>query len=83
MINYSNDVLVDDKSKGEERFYLVQDWSNAVGVPSAPLKCIYWHGLLDGCGSGAVFPVTALPGGRALTMTDERSRRLWMRMGWR
>ncbi len=41
MINYSNDVLLDDKSNGSRRVYLVQGWNKVAAVPTAPLKCEY------------------------------------------
>jgi hypothetical protein len=40
MINYSNDVLLQDGSKPEHRLYLVQNWNKVAGVPTVPLKCI-------------------------------------------
>ncbi len=40
MINYSNDVLMQDGSKPEHRLYLVQNWNKTAEVPTAPLKCV-------------------------------------------
>ncbi len=40
MINYSNDVLIQDGSKPEHRLYLVQNWNKTTEVPTAPLKCV-------------------------------------------
>lgn len=42
MINYSNDVLLDDASvPTERRLYLVQHWNQKLETPTAPLKCLY------------------------------------------
>ena len=40
MINYSNDVLLQDGSRPERRLYLVQNWNKTAEVPTAPLKCV-------------------------------------------
>ena len=40
LINYSNDVLLEDTSAGRHRLYLVQHWILSLGTPSAPLLCI-------------------------------------------
>ncbi len=40
MINYSNDVLLQDRSKPQRRLYLVQNWNKVAEAPSAPLKCV-------------------------------------------
>ena len=40
MINYSNDVLVDDKSAEPHRMYVVQNWDKAAKFSTGPLKCI-------------------------------------------
>ncbi len=42
LINYSNDVLLDDASvPGQRRTYLVQHWNQRLEIPTAPLKCLY------------------------------------------
>ena len=40
MINYSNDVLVDDKSTDTRRLYLVQHWNGVAQYSTGPLKCV-------------------------------------------
>ena len=41
LINYPNDVLLDDQSvTGQRRLYLVQHWNQTPGTPTALLKCI-------------------------------------------
>ena len=39
-INYSNDVLVDDKSTDTRRLYLVQHWNGVAQYSTGPLKCV-------------------------------------------
>ena len=40
MINYSNDVLLQDGSAGRQRIYLVQNWNKVAETPAAALKCL-------------------------------------------
>ena len=41
LINYPNDILLDDQSvSGHRRLYLVQHWNLTAGTPTAPLTCI-------------------------------------------
>jgi len=40
MINYSNDVLIDDKSTDRRRIYLVQNWNKLAQFSAGPLRCI-------------------------------------------
>lgn len=40
LINYSNDVLLEDASEGRQKVYLVQNWNRLAAVPSAPLVCL-------------------------------------------
>ncbi len=40
MIDYSNDVLVDDQSTNTRRLYLVQHWNEVPERSTGPLKCI-------------------------------------------
>ena len=40
MINYSNDVLLQDASANKHRLYLVQNWNKQAEVPTAALTCI-------------------------------------------
>jgi len=42
LINYTNDVLLDDASvPGQRRIYLVQHWNEMLETPTVPLKCLY------------------------------------------
>ena len=40
MINYSNDILMDDGSTKRRRIYLVQGWNKAAQFSTGPLHCI-------------------------------------------
>ena len=42
MINYSNDILVDDKSTDHRRIYLVQNWNKVAQFSLGPLRCIQY-----------------------------------------
>ena len=46
MINYSNDVLLQDASAGRKRMYVVQNWNKVAEVPTAPVKCLQGLGCL-------------------------------------
>lgn len=40
MINFSNDVLMDDDSTNLRRIYLVQQWNKVAQFSTGPLRCI-------------------------------------------
>ncbi len=41
LINYPNDVLLDDSGlAAHRRLLLVQHWNQTLGTPTAPLKCV-------------------------------------------
>ncbi len=40
LINYSNDVLLQDSSAGKSRIYIVQNWDKVAATPTAGVKCI-------------------------------------------
>jgi len=40
MINYSNDILMDDGSTTIRRIYIVQQWNKAAQFFTGPLRCI-------------------------------------------
>ncbi len=76
LINFSNDVLLEDAEGGRLRVYLAQNWSDAVVVP-AVLKCLGWMVCLTDAdhASGS----TLAPGSRGrrepfvgVTMTNRR-----------
>ena len=76
MINYSNDVLLLDKSAGKSRVYLLQGWDKAAVAP-AVLKCVSNVACMTDAdqASGALIVVGGR-GGRApfagVTMTNRR-----------
>jgi hypothetical protein len=47
MINYSNDVLVDDGSGGSHVLYLVQNWNRMAEYATGPLKCVRYLACLS------------------------------------
>ncbi len=75
MINYSNDVLLDDGSGGTRRLYLLQHGNDAAGVPTALLKCIQGMACMtDADHAGvALLPGSrhGRPGASPITMTDK------------
>ena len=77
MINYSNDVLVEDKSTDTPRLYLVQHWNSIAEYATGPLKCIQFLACMTDAdqAAGEIFT----PGGRGgrtpvagVTMTNRR-----------
>ena len=40
MINFTNDILLDDSDGGKHRIYIVQNWNKIAGFPAGE-KCIY------------------------------------------
>ena len=49
MINYSNDILMDDGSTSIRRIYLVQQWNKVAQFSTGPLRCIeYLACMTDG-----------------------------------
>ncbi len=76
MINYSNDVLLEDHSGGRKRLYLVQHWNKTVEAP-AQLTCVQLLGCMTDAdqASGAAIPVGSRgrrPPFEGVTMTDRR-----------
>ena len=77
MINYSNDVLLEDASAGRRRIYLVQNWNRVVGAPNVPLKCLRLLGCLTDADQASATPiVVGTRGNRSpfegVTMTNRR-----------
>ncbi len=68
MINYSNDVLVEDKSGKARRLYLVQHWNETPEFSTGTLKCMEWLACMTDADHA---PGEMLPGGGGgVTMTD-------------
>lgn len=77
LINYSNDVILQDASAGKQRTYLVQSWSKVAATPSAPLKCIQLLACMTDADQATVETVPAGSRGRrsafeGVTMTNRR-----------
>ena len=76
LINFSNDLLLEDAAPGRLRVYLAQNWSDAVIVP-AVLKCLGSMVCLSDADHASGSPLT--PGSRGrrepfvgVTMTNRR-----------
>jgi hypothetical protein len=77
MINYSNDVLLDDHSAGKSRLYLVQNWNKQAEVPTAALTCVQGLACMTDADQATATAIT--PGSRGrrpawegVTMTNRR-----------
>ena len=77
MINYPNDVLLQDPSGGRQRLYLVQHWNLAVGSPAVPLVC--FQGIACRTDADQAAEDRIVPGSRGrrspfegVTMTDRK-----------
>ena len=71
MINYSNDVLLDDASSGTRRLYLVQHGNDAAGVPTVLLKCIYGVACMTDADHATVALLSSPRHINPMTMTDK------------
>jgi len=77
MINYSNDVLLQDSSAGKRRMYLVQNWNKVAEVPTAPVKCLQGLGCLTDADQASALALEVGSRGRrepfeGVTMTNKR-----------
>ena len=63
MINYSNDMLLEDLSGGHHRVYLIQNWNKIVGVP-VELKCLTGIVCLTDADQATMTPIPAGPRGK-------------------
>jgi hypothetical protein len=77
MINYTNDVLLQDGSKPQHRLYLVQNWNKVAEVPTAPLKCMQWLACMTDADQAAATKLEPGSRGRrspfeSVTMTNRR-----------
>ncbi len=77
MINYSNDVLLQDDSKPPRRVYLLQHWNKVAEIPTAPLACLQFLVCLTDADQATATKLE--PGSRGrrspfegVTMTDRR-----------
>lgn len=77
MINYSNDVLLLDRSGAGARLYVVQGWNKVAEVPTAPLKCVYGVACMTDADQATATAVPVGSRGRrekfeGVTMTNRR-----------
>jgi hypothetical protein len=77
MINYSNDVLMDDNSTEKRRLYLVQNWNKSAEVSTGPLKCVQYLACMADADQASGEKI--VPGSRGrreafegVTMTNKR-----------
>lgn len=77
MINYPNDVLLDETGKGVHTLSLVQHWNKLAATPTAPLGCIAFTACLMDADQASATPI--IPGSRGrrsafegVTMTNRR-----------
>ncbi len=77
MINASNDVLLEDRSAGKRRLYLVQNWNKTAEVPTVALTCV--QGLACMTNADQATGMAIVPGYRGkrpawegVTMTSRR-----------
>jgi hypothetical protein len=62
MINYSNDVLLEDGSAGKHRIYLVQNWNKRAEIPNAALTCLQGMACMTDADEASATAI--LPGSR-------------------
>jgi hypothetical protein len=77
MINYSNDVLMDDGSTNIRRIYLVQNWNKAARFSTGPLRCIEYLACMTDADQATGDKVMPRTRGRqepfeGVTMTNKR-----------
>ncbi len=77
MINYSNDVLMDDNSTDRRRLYLVQNWNITAESSTGPLKCVQYLACMADADQASGEKI--VPGSRGrreafegVTMTNKR-----------
>ncbi len=77
MINYSNDILMDDNSTSTRRLYLVQHWNKAAEFATGQLRCIEYLACMTDAEQATGEKLTPGPRGKrdpyeGVTMTDRR-----------
>ena len=77
LINYTNDVLLLDKSDLRDRIYLVQHWNMSVGTPAVPVKCLRFLACMTDADQATEAKVNAGSRGsrtafEGVTMTDRQ-----------
>lgn len=77
MINFSNDMLMDDNSTSTRRIYLVQHWNNAAQFATGQLRCIEYLACMTNAEQATGERLIPGPRGKrepyeGVTMTDRR-----------
>ena len=77
MINFSNDILIDDNSTSTRRIYLVQHWNMAAQFATGQLRCIEYLSCMTDAEQATGEKLIAGPRGKrepyeGVTMTDRR-----------
>ncbi len=77
MINYSNDVYLDDTSTDKRRLYIVQNWDKAAIYPIGTLRCIQFLACMTEADQAAGTSVSPGPRGKrapfeGVTMTNKQ-----------
>ena len=76
LINYSNDLLLEDSSNGHTRVYLTQNWNHTLAAP-AQLRCLGTYACMTDADQATATPIEAGGRGRrepfqGVTMTNRR-----------
>jgi hypothetical protein len=77
MINFSNDILMDDNSTSSRRIYLVQNWNKVAEFATGKLRCIEYLACMTDAEQATGEKLTPGPRGKrepyeGVTMTDRR-----------
>lgn len=77
MINYSNDVLLDDNSTDKRRIYLVQNWDKTPKYPLGTMHCIQFLACMTEADQAEGAKIAPGPRGKrepfeGVTMTNRR-----------
>ncbi len=77
MINFSNDILMDDNSTGKRRLYLVQNWNKTAEYASGALRCVQYLACMTEADQAPGDKLTPGPRGKrepfeGVTMTNKR-----------
>ena len=77
LINYSNDVMLDDASAGRHRIYIVQGWNKTAAFLAPGLKCLNGLVCMTDADQATATPVEVGSRGKrppfeGVTMTNKR-----------
>jgi hypothetical protein len=77
MINYTNDVLLDDASTSTRRLYVVQNWNKVAATPTVLLKCLQGMACMTDADQATASPIDVGARGRrekfeGVTMTNRK-----------